>query len=257
MTSKKLFVCLVLSALIFTSVSADAKLKLSKKTRKKLGEAFSNFTTEENFGKLIDGTTNALTEHERKPPQATVIINQGGGSSEPQDSPLVKTSTTDYPAGELESSIKSLSKNIITHNKPAYEIQLTKKELPKKVKERYNRVCAKDKTIVAGDAGKSKKYKPFCFVTIDPAFAFTGGIRVGADIRTVENFFVSRISDLTDTPGHVHLNSNGNVHIDILYEGNKITQIGYYDTQSVSCQRIGSFVQKKMQEMGFRNMYSM
>lgn len=256
MKGKKFFALAMVLILLIISAS-DAKLisnKTRKKWGKKLGEISDKVFSEKNVDRGVEAISNYVEDKGRGSPQTNVYINQPSQQSEPQSS-LTKTSTTDFPPEELARSFRTLAKKIITSNKPAYQIKLEKKELPKRAGTVYNRVCAKDKTIVAGSAGKSGKFKAFCMMTTDPAFIFTGGIRAGGDIRTVENFFVARASDLAEEPGHIHFNSDENFEIDILYDGNKITQLGYYDTNSISCERTGNFVHNSMRKMGFRDMY--
>lgn len=152
-------------------------------------------------------------------------------------------------------SMRRFGAGIIINNAPAYEIQLAQSELPENISIRYNKVCAKDQTIVVGDAGGNKRYGAFCMVTSDPAFAFAGGIRAGAPVSTVENFFGKNISQLSAQPGRAHIKYGDSVDIDILYNNNTITQVGYYDHNSLSCQRIGSFFRRKAGEMNMAVMY--
>ncbi len=159
------------------------------------------------------------------------------------------------PAAELRVSMKNMGSRIISNNAPSYEIQLAKSELPARVKTRFNKVCTTNQTVVVGDAGSNKKYGAFCMITSDPSITFAGGIRVGAPVSTVENFFGKSISQLSSQPGRAHISTDNSVEIDILYSGNRITQIGYYDSNSLSCQRTGNFFSRKVNEMGLRNMY--
>ena len=176
---------------------------------------------------------------------------------QPQQRPtssVPQTSSSTDPAGELRVSMKNFGSRLIANNSPAYEIQLSRNELPARVKTRFNRVVANSKTVVAGDAGSNKQYGAFCMVTSDPSYTFAGGIRVGAPVSTVENFFGKSISQLSSQPGRAHVKA-GNVEIDILYNNNRITQVGYYDSNSLSCQRTGNYLNQKVSEIGLRRMY--
>ena len=186
MTGKKFFALIMAFILIFVSVS-DAKL-ISNKTRKKWGKQVGKIVdkvfTQENVDRGVDAVAHYVENKGRSAPQTNVYVNNPPAQQVQQvqqvetQSPIYKTSTTDFPPEELARSFKTLAKKIITNNQPAYQIQLKKNELPKNSKHTvYNRVCAKDKTIVAGSAGKSGKFKAFCMMTTDPAFIFTGGIR--------------------------------------------------------------------------------
>ena len=166
-----------------------------------------------------------------------------------------QNSTSSNPAAELRVSMKNMGSRIIANNAPSYEIQLAQSELPARVKTRFNKVCTTNQTVVVGDAGSNKKYGAFCMITSDPSITFAGGIRVGASVSTVENFFGKSISHLSSQPGRAHISAGNSLEIDILYSGNRITQIGYYDSNSLSCQRTGNFFTRKVNEMGLRNMY--
>ena len=172
----------------------------------------------------------------------------------PAAQPIRKKASAN-PAAELRVSMKNIGSRIIANNAPSYEIQLAKSELPARVKTRFNKVCTTNQTIVVGDAGSNRKYGAFCMITTDPNITFAGGIRVGTSISTVENFFGQSISQLSSQPGRAHIKADKSLEIDILYSGNRITQIGYYDSNSLSCQRTGNFFNKKVHEMGMRRMY--
>ena len=252
----RIFALVIVFVLIMLTSSSSDAISISKKTRKKwgkkLGEVTDRVFTQENVDRGVEAFSHYVENRGKGSPQTNVYVN----NSEPQQPQLYKTSTTNYPPAELASSFKTFAKNIIAHNTPAFQIELYKNELPKNSGKIYNRVCAKDKTIVAANSSKKDdKYKAFCMMTADPNFIFTGGIRAGADIRTVENFFVAMASDLAQEPGHIHMNVDENFVIDILYEGNKITQLGYYDTSAISCARTGNFVHDSMRKMGFKDMY--
>ena len=82
--------------------------------------------------------------------------------------------------------LEKLGNNIATYNKPVFEARLTRKEreyadewdegsvrLSPIV---WNRVYAKDKTVVVGLARKNKQFFVASLKTRDPAFVFSGGI---------------------------------------------------------------------------------
>lgn len=271
MSSKKLFACALAVFAVMSAVSAEAKIWdkfFNKKTQEQLKQK-ANELWDKHGDDIVDRLVGKESEptpppqqqyvqpqqQYAQPQQPTTIIIQQQPQQYQQYDQLVKTSSTNNPAGELESSLRSFAGNIVAHNKPVFEIQLQKNELPKNTSNIFNKVCAKDQTITAGHAGRDRKYLPLCMVTADPAYTFVGGIRVGAPVRTVENFFMSRISDLSDSPGHVRFKTSNSGFIELLYANNTITQIGYYDLKGVSCRRTGNFVYGKMREMGFQAMF--
>lgn len=99
----------------------------------------------------------------------------------------------------LTREVYKLAEDILAFNKPAFETQLTKKEQSSGIL--WNRVCAKDQTLVWGYARKDKKFIPIYFVTNDPKFTFSGGIRAGADVKVLERFFGDSIKSIGQVEG--------------------------------------------------------
>ncbi len=262
MISKKVFALIMLFVMMF-AVGAEANI-ISNKTMKKIkkiGKAGEKFYEkhEEDIKKAGEKAVelyqdrNKQNNVQQQPQtrQRTVIVHQQA------DDRLTKSSTTNYPAGELESNLKAFARNFIVNNGADFEIQLTANEAPKNAGTRLNKVSAKNRTIVGGDSGSNRNYRPFCFMTANENYTFSGGIRVGASIRTVENFFVQRARDIATRPGTLHFETNSKTYIDILYDTNSgtITQIGYYDTNGTNCGRTRSFMRQKAGEFGFATMY--
>ena len=266
MISKKVFALIMLFVMMF-AVGAEANI-ISNKTMKKIkkiGKAGEKFYEkhEEDIKKAGEKAVelyqdrnkqNNVQQQPQQQPQTrqrTVIVHQQA------DDRLTKSSTTNYPAGELESNLKAFARNFIVNNGADFEIQLTANEAPKNAGTRLNKVSAKNRTIVGGDSGSNRNYRPFCFMTANENYTFSGGIRVGASIRTVENFFVQRARDIATRPGTLHFETNSKTYIDILYDTNSgtITQIGYYDTNGTNCGRTRSFMRQKAGEFGFATMY--
>ena len=116
----------------------------------------------------------------------------------------------------LQKEIQALAFKIAEFNKPAFESQLTKKERsyeelyenPDNLNRKYvspivwNRVWAKDKTVVWGEAAKDKKFKAVDFVTVDPELVFSKVIRVGATTKDLERFFNDSISNIGKVNGN-------------------------------------------------------
>ena len=103
----------------------------------------------------------------------------------------------------LAQDIQKLGNSIATFNKPIFETQLTKKE-----REYYewdersisnvlwNRVWAKDRTIVLGGAWKNKKFMAYFLRTSDPLYSFAKSIKIGSTIKDLERFWGMSLSDL-------------------------------------------------------------
>lgn len=90
-------------------------------------------------------------------------------------------------ADVLMKDVRRLANKIAKNNKPAFEAKLTKREIGSDIL--WNRVYAKDKTLVFAFAGKNKAFEGVYLVTSDPNFVFSGGIRVGASTKVLERFF--------------------------------------------------------------------
>ena len=105
----------------------------------------------------------------------------------------------------LTKSVENLADSIAAYNKPVFEAQLTKQE------RRYydwqeertvilsilwNKVWAKDKTIVLGGAARDKKFGAFLLKTTDPELVFSGGIRVGASVKVLEQFLGDSLTSI-------------------------------------------------------------
>ena len=111
----------------------------------------------------------------------------------------------------LTEDIGALAHKIAAFNKPIFEAQLTRKEreyqewgedtvsISKVV---WNRVYAKDKTLVLAYGDKKKKFEAIILKTNDPSFSFSG-LRVGASIKDLEHFFGDKISNI----GHIKGNT--------------------------------------------------
>ncbi len=122
----------------------------------------------------------------------------------------------------IADSVEKLAKQIAQYNKPVFEVKLTKKErqyydmdvmgdyVPYTSSIIWNKVCAKDKTVVLGIAGKDKKFYPLYFKTADPKFSFAGGIHVGSSVQDLERFLGYKVTKKT-VPKHTLYSKKGNI----------------------------------------------
>ena len=111
----------------------------------------------------------------------------------------------------IAEDVGKLANKIAEYNKPIFEAKLTKKE--RRIENEmhgsgtspivWNKVCAKNKTVMLGLSRQDKKFWAFYFKTADPALIFSGGIRVGADIKTLERFFGDSITNIGYVNGNV------------------------------------------------------
>ena len=265
MTCKKFFACVTLFFMMF-AVGADAEI-LSGSTMKKLkkaGKAGKKLIKkhDKDIKKAGKKAEEKIKEHfskkdepkkqaqpQQQPQTQTVIVRE--------EDRLFKSSSTNNPAGELENNLKAFARNFLVNNDANMEIQLQANELPRNAGVRFNKLCAKNRTIVAGDSGSNRNYRPFAFMTMSENFTFSGGIRVGAPVRTVENFFVQRARDIETKPGRLHFETGSRTYIDILYDtkSGNITQIGYYDTNGTNCSRTRTYMRQKAKDFGFKTSY--
>ena len=129
----------------------------------------------------------------------------------------------------LERDVRKMADGIVAYNKPAFEAQLTKKErtyVDWETEEKaitgviWNRVWAKDKTVVLGSAAKDKKFGSLMFKTTDPKKTFSGGIHVGSTIKELEKFLGASLNTVAQVLNKM---TNGNA---VVIKGKKITITG-------------------------------
>ena len=171
----------------------------------------------------------------------------------------------------LGKSLSDLAQSIVTHNKFVYETRFTKEERAVDedgpvglinefekgyADQLYNRVWAKDKTLVIGCEdinGEGQNYA-YYINTSDPLLNFAGNIHVGADIFTLEKFFGASVSALSQKKGEIVLvpASDWGECIRILYKGSKITELEWYFADSIrpSVERVAQVVRDKKAEIG-------
>ncbi len=111
---------------------------------------------------------------------------------------------------DLSKEAFTLAAKIIASNKPAFEHKLTRQErtfdsdfLGKGTSPvRYERVWAKEKTIVTAWAVSDKHFLANSITTADPNFSFCG-IHTGSTVKDLENYFGAPVSTFNevDTPG--------------------------------------------------------
>lgn len=129
----------------------------------------------------------------------------------------------------LEQNVRKMADEIATYNKPTFEVQLTKKErtyVDWQTEEKaitnviWNRVWAKDNTIVLGSAAKDKKFGSLLFKTTDPKKTFSGGIHVGSTSKELEQFLGTSLTNMAKT---LNAMTSGQT---VVIKGNKVTITG-------------------------------
>lgn len=171
----------------------------------------------------------------------------------------------------LAKDVGKLADKIAMYNKHVFETKLTKKERqyyewdntkPSLSGTIWNRVWKKGNTIVFGGAGKDKKFTAYFFKTSDPELIFAGGIRVGASVKVLENYFGDTLTNIGTVKGNITTISgpmqesefwepaisikciNG-VVTEIFYDG-----VGNDDNGCLSKQAV-DFANKQARQMGF------
>lgn len=163
---------------------------------------------------------------------------------------------------DLIKSLERLGDQIVANNKHAFEVQLTRSEREVFDDEissvMWNRVWAKDKTIVTGESGRNKKFYATSLVTADPKMVFAGGIHVGASTEVLEKFFNAPLREIAYRPGVIYNPAESDYDAEsfyIFYDGNgRITEIyarwGIFGPRST---RRDNFIKKTRQQLGFMN----
>ena len=175
--------------------------------------------------------------------------------------------------------IQAFAEKIVAYNKPAFEVQLTKKEReyypmgfgddgetqPPLSSIMWNRVYVKDKTLVFAAAEKNKKFTVFSFITTDPAYVFNRNIRVGASAKVLERYFGDTLKNMGDSKGKkttlygplIDGVDGSYPFVLITCEKGIITQIeadfrlGEGDVEVIS-KKAEKFVERKKKELSFR-----
>lgn len=105
----------------------------------------------------------------------------------------------------LTKDAAKLADNIAAYNKPVFEAKLTRKEREYTDFEKgkisispitWNRVFAKDKTLVISFTHKDGTSKAYFMKTTEPDFSFHG-LHVGSDIKAIEKFFGAPINNIS------------------------------------------------------------
>ncbi len=168
---------------------------------------------------------------------------------------------------KFEFSLADTARKILNYNKPAFEVKLTKDDRKYTIegtsrrrlaRSLWNRVCAKDKTLVVG-AGNNDPANtvPCYFVTEDPELIFVGGIRVGASVKVLEKFFGKSINNMNDYGDDTHIlwgtaDEDWSDGYRITHENGIITRIetnGWSRDEPIT-DRTKNFVKKKAAELG-------
>lgn len=172
--------------------------------------------------------------------------------------------------GELSTTLNNMAQNIANYNKYVFETKLTKQERdlggedgmygPGLSDELYNRVWAKDKTIVAGYELVDRKGKNYAHYihTSDPEIIFAGGIRVGASTSVLEKYFRKPLNKIGWSErkilGEICFLSESDFGecLRILHRNGRITEIEwcFWDGSSPKVKRTYDFVARKHREMG-------
>ena len=136
-----------------------------------------------------------------------------GAAYDPLSSSRTERAKAEAFNGKMELLVRDVGKladQIAAYNKPAFEVRLTREERQyqemgednyRTSRILYNRVWAKDKTLVLGEARGDKRFYATFLTTIDPEYSFVGGIRVGAGTKILENFFGDSIMNAGNVEG--------------------------------------------------------
>ena len=165
---------------------------------------------------------------------------------------------------DLIKSLKKLADQIVAHNKPTFDTTLTKSdrdtgEMYGLFPAMWDRVWAKDKTIVTAQAyHKKKDFYSTSLTTADSNMVFAGGIRVGASIAVLEKFFNAPLNQIAFRPGVVFCYSASDFETDsfhIFYDkSGKITEIhGKWGEWAPIADKTGKFIEKMRKQLGFPN----
>ena len=160
----------------------------------------------------------------------------------------------------IRDSIIAVGRNILTYNKPAYETKLTQQERrisKRKLSDKlWDKVCGKDKTLVAGAVLTNKRFGPECVMTKDPELVFVGGIRVGASTSVLEKFFGVPLDqiDMSSAKDEIVWSSAGEDWIEsisFLHKNGKITQISWsFVDEYPTSTKTRAFIKRKVKELG-------
>lgn len=180
-------------------------------------------------------------------------------------------------SGRIEDDLIELGNNILTYNKPALDVKLTKQDRtipedefddnPKMILSdvMYNRVCVKGKTIVIGSAKKDKKFTTVLIITgetdFPPAAKGNSGIYVGGDLSVLENFVgmsarnISNMQQRNRPKGEpikdiIDIDPDSFIFTKLAYKDKKISELFYHQCYSIVVERVWKFAKKKTQELG-------
>ena len=195
-------------------------------------------------------------------------ISSAPSSSGEEKHLFISSSLTPPKSDVIGKSLLDLAKRIMANNKYAFETKMTQKdrelyemgeEIPTISQIIWNRVWAKDKTIVVGEARKDKKFRVRLFMTRDPQITFVNGLRVGDDIHVLEQFFGSPLERQFYFPEGITWLSIGNTgeFIHIFYKDDKITELRWFNLMDPTAKKTDNFVKQTAQRMGFPSSFSM
>jgi len=165
-----------------------------------------------------------------------------------------------YKSDVIGASLVKLGQQIIANNKYIFETQLTKNDRtwygwgddgPNVSSIIWNRVWAKDQTIVVGEAKKDKKFQLRVIATRDPKMVFASGLHVGSSVKALEQFFGPlSVFEEVDGIGGREVGNTG-AAIEIYHENGKITELRWNNSYEPYAKKADDFVKKVAKQMGF------
>lgn len=182
----------------------------------------------------------------------------------------------------LERSVRKMADGIASYNKHIFEVQLTKKERiyheDWEIGEEgitdiiWNRVWAKDKTVVLGGATKEKNFRSLMFKTTDTMKSFSEGIHVGSTTEELEKFLGASLTNVAKALNPMNSDRavvvKGNIVtivgpiqetdvpdeplITITCKNGLVTEISmeWFDLEGCISQKAMNFANQKAKEMG-------
>ena len=172
---------------------------------------------------------------------------------------------------DIENGLQELAKSVIANNKFALDLQVPKKELPTKdfwdepikPEATFNRVWAKNKTIIIGTSGRDKKFTADYILTGDPLYSFgKNKIHAGMNISVIKKLLgpskskesnfntINTYNDKRKISGQINFDPTSFVFLNVYHKNNIITAIEYHNGYAVFARKTTSFAVRKAKEFG-------
>ena len=170
-----------------------------------------------------------------------------------------------HKSDTIGASLVKLGQQIIANNRYVFETKLTKKDRtwygwgdggPNVSNIIWNRVWAKNQTIVVGEAKRDKKFRLRVIATRDPNMVFANGLHVGSRIQVLEQFFGSlrAFQEIDGICGREV--GNTGAAIEIYHENGKITELRWNNSYEPYAKEADTFVRKTAKTMGFPSRFA-